>query len=156
MHTAVFKVDNQPFLQHRELCSVSYSNLNGKRIAKRIDICICITEQLCCTLETITTLLINYTPSEIKVYFFKDSNISNIFCRVNGHILLITTLPDSLLCLFIYQYTHLFAKEYLLYKMWITFHKKFYTFCYKNVITLFIWVDSWPYLLPDLTQKYLG
>ena len=36
-------------------------NLNGKRIWKRIDICIYITESLCCTPETNTRLLINYT-----------------------------------------------------------------------------------------------
>ena len=36
-------------------------SLNGKRIWKRIDICIYITESLCCTPETNTRLLINYT-----------------------------------------------------------------------------------------------
>ena len=33
----------------RELCSIFFNNLNGKRTWKRIDICICITESLCCT-----------------------------------------------------------------------------------------------------------
>ena len=46
----------------RELCSIFFNNLNGKRTWKRIDICICITESLCCTPETNTTLLINYSP----------------------------------------------------------------------------------------------
>ena len=32
----------------------------GKELEKRTDICICITESLCCTPETNTTLLINY------------------------------------------------------------------------------------------------
>ena len=32
---------------HRELCSILCNNLNRKRIWKRIDICICITESLC-------------------------------------------------------------------------------------------------------------
>ena len=31
----------------RELCLVFYNNLHGKRIWKRIDTCICITESLC-------------------------------------------------------------------------------------------------------------
>ena len=37
-------------------------DLNEKRIWKRIDTCTCITESLCCTPETNTTLLINITP----------------------------------------------------------------------------------------------
>jgi len=37
------------------------NNLNGNRIWKRTDICVCRTESPCCTAETIT-LLINYTP----------------------------------------------------------------------------------------------
>ena len=40
------------------------ARLYGKRIKKRVDICICvcITDSLFCTPETNTTLLINYTP----------------------------------------------------------------------------------------------
>ena len=49
-----------------------WSNLNGKRIWKRIDIYICLTNQFCCTSETIIILLINYTPIENK-------NIETIF-----------------------------------------------------------------------------
>ena len=33
-----------------------------EKIWKRIDTCVCVTESLCCTPETNTTLLINYTP----------------------------------------------------------------------------------------------
>ena len=46
-------MDNQqgPTVGHREFCSIFYNNLNGKRIWKRIDTCICITESLCCALE---------------------------------------------------------------------------------------------------------
>ena len=68
VHAAIYKMDKQqgPTVEHRELCSVLCNNLNGKRIWKRIDIhvytCICITESLCCTPETGTTLLINSTP----------------------------------------------------------------------------------------------
>ena len=64
IHTTIFKTDNQqgPTIQHRELCSLFCNNLNGKRIWKRTDTCICITESLCCTAETNMTLLINYTP----------------------------------------------------------------------------------------------
>ena len=57
-------MDNQQGLTvwHREPCSGLCNNLNGKIIWKGIDPCICITESLCCTPETNTTLLINYVP----------------------------------------------------------------------------------------------
>ena len=62
-NTGIFKMDNQqgPIIQHKEVCLVLCNNLNGKRILKRIDPCVCITELLCCVLETSTTFLINYT-----------------------------------------------------------------------------------------------
>ena len=49
-------------VQHKEFNSILYSNLNGKGFEKKRDACICIIKSLCCTLETITILLINYTP----------------------------------------------------------------------------------------------
>ena len=42
--------------QHRELYSVLCGDLNGKEIQKRGDICIRITDSLCCVAETNTTL----------------------------------------------------------------------------------------------------
>ena len=58
VHTAVFKTDNQqgPTVQHRDLYSIFCNNRNGKRIWKRRDTCICITESFCCIPETNTTL----------------------------------------------------------------------------------------------------
>ena len=44
----------------------------GKEFEKRIHTCICITELLCCTPETNTTLLINYT--RILNEKFKNKN----------------------------------------------------------------------------------
>ena len=35
--------------------------------SKRVDICVCITDSLCCTSETNTALQINYTPIKINV-----------------------------------------------------------------------------------------
>ena len=35
----------------------------GKEFEKKIDTCICLTESLCCILETNTTLLIDCTPT---------------------------------------------------------------------------------------------
>ena len=64
VQTAIFKTDNQqgPILQHRDLCSILSDNLHQKRIWKRIDSYGCITESLCCALETEKAWLINYTP----------------------------------------------------------------------------------------------
>ena len=70
-HTTIYKRDNQqgPTVEHRELYSVfcnlgkriwniiireKNNNLYGKRIQQRIDVCI--TDSLCCTEETNTTL----------------------------------------------------------------------------------------------------
>ena len=41
------------------MCSVLGSNLNGKRIWRRIDTCVCVTESFCCVPEANTTLLIS-------------------------------------------------------------------------------------------------
>ena len=38
----------------------------GKRIWKRMDVCTCTTESLCCTAEIITTLEINYTLTKLE------------------------------------------------------------------------------------------
>ena len=63
-HTAIFKIGDQqgPAVEHGELCSIFCNKLNGKGIWKRRDTCLGITESLCCSPETNTTLLINYTP----------------------------------------------------------------------------------------------
>ena len=37
-------------------------SLDGRRACGRMDTCICLAELLCCAPETITTLLIGYTP----------------------------------------------------------------------------------------------
>ena len=56
----MFKMDNRqgPPVQHRGLCSIFCNNPKGKSIWKRTDTCI--TESLCCILETNRTLLIKY------------------------------------------------------------------------------------------------
>ena len=63
-HTAVFKMDNQqrPTVQHRELCSMLCGSLDGRGVWWRMDTGMCMAESLCCAPETITTLLIGYTP----------------------------------------------------------------------------------------------
>ena len=63
-HTAVFNMENQqgPAGQHRELCSMSCGSLEARGVWGRRDTCECMPESLCCSPETITTLLISYTP----------------------------------------------------------------------------------------------
>ena len=64
IHTIKYKIDNQqgPNAEHRELYSIFSDSLYEKGILKRMNICIFITESLCHTLETNTTLQINYIP----------------------------------------------------------------------------------------------
>ena len=63
----------RPTVEHTgALCSISCNNLNGKRIRKRREMYICITEPLYCTLETNTMFLNNYNTKwkhfEIGIY----------------------------------------------------------------------------------------
>ena len=68
MYTAVFKMDNQqgPTVQYRELCSMLCGSLDGRGVWARMDTCICMAESLLYSLETVTTLLINYTLIQNK------------------------------------------------------------------------------------------
>ena len=60
---------------HMELCSVLLlcASLDERRAWGRMDTCICISESLCCSPATTTTLLIGYSPIQnrkVKVFFF--------------------------------------------------------------------------------------
>ena len=60
----MFKMHNQqgPTVQHRELCSMLCGSLDARGVWGRMDTCMCMTESLHCSPETITKLLIGYTP----------------------------------------------------------------------------------------------
>ena len=45
-----------------EFCSMLCASLNGRGVGGRMDTCICMSEFLHCSFETITMLLIGYTP----------------------------------------------------------------------------------------------
>ena len=64
VHTPIFKMDNQQGLtvSHMELCSMLCSNLDGREVWGSVDTCLCMVDFLCCPPETITILLIGYTP----------------------------------------------------------------------------------------------
>ena len=59
-----------------ELFRILCGNLDGRGVWGRMDTCICMADPLQCSPETITTLLISYTPTHnIK---FKSFNFSRI------------------------------------------------------------------------------
>ena len=76
VHTVIFKMGNQedPTVQHRELYSILRDSLDGRGIWGRIDTCKCVVEALYCP-ETITALLIGYTP-------VKNKNVRKVFAPV--------------------------------------------------------------------------
>ena len=65
VHTVI---DNQqgPTVYYRECCSMLCGCLDGKGIWGRIDTWICMAESLCWPPETVTALLIGYTPIQNK------------------------------------------------------------------------------------------
>ena len=54
----VYKIDNswEPTVEHRELYSMLHGDPSEKEIQKRGEICICIADSFCCTVETNTIL----------------------------------------------------------------------------------------------------
>ena len=83
VYTAVFRMGNQqsPTVQHRELCSMLHGSLDGRGGWGGMNTCINIhmAESLSCPPETITALLISYTPiqNKKKKFFFKHFVLSD-------------------------------------------------------------------------------
>ena len=69
-----------------ELCSMSCASLDGRGVWGRMDTCMCITESLHCSLETVTTLLISYTPIQnifgVKKLYIKKAAPQNTYVRM--------------------------------------------------------------------------
>jgi len=61
-------MENQqgPAGQHTELCSMSHGSLDERGVWGRMGACVWVAESLCCSLKTITALLIGYTPIQNK------------------------------------------------------------------------------------------
>ena len=51
-----------------------YASLDERGVLGGIDICICMVEYLCCSLETITTLLTGYTSIQNKSLKFGEKD----------------------------------------------------------------------------------
>ena len=52
-------------------------SFDGRGVWGRMDRCICMAESLCCPPETITTLLIGYTPIYHIIYLWNLKNNTN-------------------------------------------------------------------------------
>ena len=70
VHSAIFKMDNQQghTVQHSEFFAMFCGSLDWKYVWRRMDTCICMAESLYCPPETITTLLVSYTPIQMKSF----------------------------------------------------------------------------------------
>ena len=70
---AIKKWSKEPAVGPRELCPVLGGSLDGRRICRRVNTCICVAESLCSSPET-KTLLIGYTPIQYKKLKKKKSD----------------------------------------------------------------------------------
>ena len=70
VHSGTFKMDNQQghTVQQRELCSMLCGSLNGRGVWGKMDTYTRMAESLRCSPETVTTLLISYTPTQNKKF----------------------------------------------------------------------------------------
>ena len=66
-----------PILQHRELCSMLCGSLDGRGVWGRMNTWMCMTESLCYPPETVTTLLIGYSPVQNWVVTRSDGKESS-------------------------------------------------------------------------------
>ena len=78
--------------KHKELCSMLFGSLDGRGVWRRMYICICMAETLCCLPETITTLFANllYPNSKKKKLknLLEDSRVSKAVMftpRISGN-----------------------------------------------------------------------
>ena len=56
-------ITNKDLLYSQGVLLMLYGGLDGREVWRRVDTCICMAEPFCCPPETITTLLIGYTPT---------------------------------------------------------------------------------------------
>ena len=70
---------------HRELCSMLCGSLDGRGVWRRMDICICMAECLCCPPESVTTLLtISSVQSLSHVWLCDPMDCSLLGFSVHG------------------------------------------------------------------------
>ena len=72
----------------REPLSVPCGSLHRRAVWRRMDTCLSMAESLHCPLESITTLLIGYTPISNKKFFKKEGALKGFISWMNrGHLL---------------------------------------------------------------------
>ena len=78
------EVDNQegPTVPHRERCSVTCGSLRGRGVRGRMATCLCVAESFHCSPETVTSLLIGYTPVQNKKLKKEPQNFGDGFLRL--------------------------------------------------------------------------
>ena len=94
-----------------ELCSMFCAILDGSGVWRRMDTCICMAESLCCSPETIITLLISYNPIQNKKFKVLKNKIS----RDKGKIL---KVPKVLNYLFPVATISSFSKSVNVFLFW--------------------------------------
>ena len=76
-------MDNQqrPAVEHRELCSGLCASPDGRGVGGRMGTCMCMAESLRRSPETMTTLLIGYTPIQNVFGVKKKREKKRISCK---------------------------------------------------------------------------
>ena len=74
-------------VRNMEFCSMLWGSLDRRKVWGRIYRCICMDESLCCSPETIATLLIDYTPVQNKK--LKKKMLTRMWRKGNLPVLLV-------------------------------------------------------------------
>ena len=91
-------ITNKVLLYSTWNCSILCASLEERGVWGRMDTFICVTESLCCSPETTTTLLIGYTPIQnvfgvIKKKLSKNMKITGLSLHIN--LLWFATIKNS-------------------------------------------------------------
>ena len=121
-----------------QLCSILCNNLNGKRISRRIDTCICITESLCCTPETNKHNIANQLYSNIKLKLKKKKK-KPVSCLLDFAIRLNLKGDFLFVCLFFW---------------WKNYHGALYSSVFLRGLGLWLLYPTL-FLLQKKEEKYL-
>ena len=68
------------WITNMDLCTAhGCGSLNGRGVSGRMETCICMTESLHCSSETLTTLLIGYPPMQNKNLFKNEREWIHVY-----------------------------------------------------------------------------
>ena len=68
------------WITNMDLCTAhGCGSLNGRGVSGRMETCICMTESLHCSSETLTALLIDYTPMQNKNLFKNEREWIHVY-----------------------------------------------------------------------------